>query len=230
MAHPSEKNHILHTLYFQVIVGVLFGVAVGLLWPEFGTKLKPLGDGFIKLIKMLIAPIIFLTVSLGIAHTGDMRKVGRVGLKALLYFEVVSSLALLIGLIVVNLWKPGEGMNIDPKTLDAGAVSSYSAGAKSLSTVDFLLNIIPTSVVDAFAKSEILQVLLFSVLFGWAMGRQDVRGRPRSSCGNTWRKACRRLDVGAHRIRCNSQQIKRNRHKTWHYIFDSAYPRLKSYQ
>ena len=177
MAHSPRKTFFFHTLYFQVIVGVLLGVAVGLLLPEFGTKLKPLGDGFIKLVKMLIAPIIFLTVSLGIAHTGDMRKVGRVGLKALLYFEVVSSLALLIGLIVVNLWKPGAGMNIDPKTLDAGAVSSYSAGAKSLSTVDFLLNIIPTSVVDAFAKSEILQVLLFSVLFGWAMGRQDVRGR-----------------------------------------------------
>ena len=161
MSHSVKTGPFYQTLYFQVIVGVILGVSVGLLWPEFGAKLKPLGDGFIKLVKMLIAPIIFFTVSLGIAHTGDMRKVGRVGLKALLYFEVVSSFALLIGLIVVNLWQPGEGMNIDPKTLDAGAVSSYTAGAKAMSTVDFLLNIIPSSAVDAFAKGEILQVLLF---------------------------------------------------------------------
>ncbi len=176
---PGKKNpSLLQSLYFQVIVGVALGVTVGLLWPEFGAKLKPLGDGFIKLVKMLIAPIIFLTVSLGIAHTGDMGKVGRVGMKALLYFEAVSSLALLIGLIVVNLWKPGAGMDIDPKTLDAGAVSSYTAGAKAMNTVDFLLNIIPSSAVDAFAKGEILQVLLFSVLFGWALGLQGERGRP----------------------------------------------------
>jgi len=178
-APPSkEKTPLVHTLYFQVIVGVLLGVAVGLLWPEFGAKLKPLGDAFIKLVKMLIAPIIFLTVSLGIAHTGDMGKVGRVGLKALLYFEAVSSLALVIGLVVVNVWKPGAGMNIDPKTLNAGAVANYTAGAKALDTVDFLLNIIPASAVDAFAKGEILQVLLFSVLFGWALGAQGERGRP----------------------------------------------------
>ncbi len=123
-------------------------------------------------------PVIFLTVALGIAHTGDMRRVGRVGLKALLYFEAVSSLALLIGLVVVNLWRPGAGMNIDPKTLDAGAVSSYAAGAKALDAVDFILNIIPNSAVDAFAKGEILQVLLFSVLFGWALGAQGESGRP----------------------------------------------------
>ena len=179
MHHASAKTlPFYRTLYFQVIVGVILGVTVGLLWPEFGAKLKPLGDGFIKLVKMLIAPIIFLTVSLGIAHTEDMAKVGRVGLKALLYFELVSSLALVIGLVVVNLWQPGAGMNIDPKTLDAGAIASYTAGAKSMNTIDFLLNIIPNSAVDAFAKSEILQVLLFSVLFGWALGAQGERGRP----------------------------------------------------
>jgi aerobic C4-dicarboxylate transport protein len=166
-----------HTLYFQVIVGVLFGVAVGLLWPEAGAALKPLGDGFIKLVKMLIAPVIFLTVALGIAHTGDMGKVGRVGLKALLYFEAVSSLALLIGLLVGKYWQPGAGMHIDPKSLDAGAVANYAAGAKAMSTVDFLLNVIPNSAVDAFAKGEILQVLLFSVLFGWALAVQGERGR-----------------------------------------------------
>ena len=178
MTNPSRKTPLWHTLYFQVIVGVLLGVAVGLLWPEFGAKLKPLGDGFIKLVKMLIAPVIFLTVSLGLAHSGDMGKAGRVGLKALLYFEAVSSLALVIGLVIVNLWKPGAGMNIDPKTLDAGAVSSYTAGAKAMNTVDFLLNIIPASAVDAFAKGEILQVLLFSVLFGWALGLQGAAAKP----------------------------------------------------
>ncbi len=178
MNQPSKDSvPFFHTLYFQVIIGVICGVAVGLLWPEFGAKLKPLGDGFIKLVKMLIAPIIFLTVTLGIAHTGDMRKVGRVGLKALLYFEVVSSFALLIGLIVVNVWQPGAGMNVDPKTLDEGAVSSYTVGAKAMGTVDFILNIIPNSAVDAFAKGEILQVLLFSVLFGWALGAQGEQGR-----------------------------------------------------
>ena len=179
MNHPAQQSVPLYqTLYFQVIIGVILGVAVGLIWPEFGAKLKPLGDGFIKLVKMLIAPVIFLTVSLGIAHAGDMRKVGRVGLKALLYFEVVSSLALVIGLVVVNIWQPGVGMNIDPKTLDESVVANYTAGAKAMSTVDFILNIIPNSAVDAFAKGEILQVLLFSVLFGWALGSQSEHGRP----------------------------------------------------
>ncbi len=179
MNHPAQQSVPLYqTLYFQVIIGVILGVVVGLIWPEFGAKLKPLGDGFIKLVKMLIAPVIFLTVSLGIAHAGDMRKVGRVGLKALLYFEVVSSLALLIGLVVVNVWQPGVGMNIDPKTLDESVVANYTAGAKAMSTVDFILNIIPNSAVDAFAKGEILQVLLFSVLFGWALGSQSEHGRP----------------------------------------------------
>ena len=175
--HSNGKSFF-KNLYVQVIIGVLLGIFVGLIWPEFGAKLKPLGDGFIKLVKMLIAPIIFFTVSLGIAHTGDMGKVGRVGLKALLYFEVVSTLALVIGLIVVNLWQPGTGMNIDPKTLDANAVSDYSVKAKAMTVVDSLLNIIPSSVVDAFAKGEILQVLLFSVLFGWALGLQGERGKP----------------------------------------------------
>ena len=179
MNHPAQQSVPLYqTLYFQVIIGVILGVVVGVIWPEFGAKLKPLGDGFIKLVKMLIAPVIFLTVSLGIAHAGDMRKVGRVGLKALLYFEVVSSLALLIGLVVVNVWQPGVGMNIDPKTLDESVVANYTAGAKAMSTVDFILNIIPNSAVDAFAKGEILQVLLFSVLFGWALGSQSEHGRP----------------------------------------------------
>ncbi|MDD5033526.1 MAG: dicarboxylate/amino acid:cation symporter [Methylococcaceae bacterium] len=166
------------TLYLQVVIGVALGVTVGLLWPEIGVTLKPLGDGFIKLVKMLIAPIVFLTVTVGIARMEDMHKVGRVGIKALIYFELVTTLALGIGLLVVNLLRPGTGMNVDPKTLDAGAISTYASGAKALNSVDFLLNIIPSSAVDAFAKGEILQVLLFSVLFGWALGAQSERGRP----------------------------------------------------
>ncbi|HUL11862.1 MAG TPA: dicarboxylate/amino acid:cation symporter [Methylococcaceae bacterium] len=167
-----------HRLYFQVIAAVLLGVGTGWLFPEFGEKLKPLGDGFIKLIKMLIAPIVFVTVTVGIARMGDMGKVGRIGLKALVYFELVSSLALIVGLIVVNALRPGAGMNVDVKALDAGAVGTYAAGAKALGAVDFVLNIIPGNAVDAFAKGEILQVLLFSVLFGWALGAQGERGRP----------------------------------------------------
>ena len=179
MAHSSAKKpFLLQSLYVQVIAGVALGVAAGLLWPDFGAQLKPLGDAFIKLVKMLIAPVVFLTVSMGIAHGGDMGKAGRVGLKALLYFEAVSTLALLIGLAVANLWQPGAGLDIDPKTLDAGAVSSYAAGAKALGAVDFLLNVIPSSAVDAFAKGEILQVLLFSVLFGWALGSRGAAAKP----------------------------------------------------
>lgn len=173
----ANMRVLLSTLYFQVILGVLCGVAVGLLWPEAGAKLKPLGDGFIKLIKMLIAPIIFFTVTMGIAHVGDMRRVGRVGLKALIYFEVMSSLALLIGLLVVNLWRPGAGLNINPKSLDMDAIAGYTAQGRMLNGVDFLLNIIPSSVADAFAKGEMLQVLLFSILFGWAMGGLGERVR-----------------------------------------------------
>ena len=179
MNYPSNKPiPIYQSLYFQVIVGVLLGVAVGMLWPEFGATLKPLGDGFIKLVKMLITPIIFFTVALGIAHTGDMRKMGRVGMKALIYFEVVTTLAMVIGLVVVNLWQPGAGMDIDPKSLDAGAISNVTQGAKPMGAVDFLLNIIPNTVVDAFAKGEMLQVLLLALLFGWALGSQGELGKP----------------------------------------------------
>ena len=178
MVSPEKQRLPLYRhLYFQVITGVLLGVITGWLYPELGEKLKPLGDGFIKLIKMLIAPIIFTTISVGIARMGDMRKVGRVGLKALIYFELVSSLALVIGLVVVNLIKPGAGIDADVSTLDANAVAGYAEGAKALSAVDFLLNIIPDSAVAAFAKGEILQVLLFSVLFGWALGAQGEKGR-----------------------------------------------------
>ncbi|RNC68452.1 MAG: dicarboxylate/amino acid:cation symporter [Desulfuromonadales bacterium] len=165
-------------LYFQVLVAIAFGVLLGYYMPETGTAMKPLGDGFVKLIKMIIAPIIFCTVVTGIAGMQDMKKVGRVGGKALLYFEVVSTLALAIGLAVVTFIKPGAGFNADVAKLDAKAVSAYTTAAtKSHSTVDFLMNIIPSSVVDAFAKGEILQVLLFAILFGYALAAFGEKGK-----------------------------------------------------
>ena len=164
-------------LYFQVLAGIALGVLLGQFWPGTGAAMRPLGDGFIKLIRMIIAPIIFSTVVVGIAKMGDMRNVGRIGVRALVYFEIVSTLALVIGLIVINLLKPGVGINANPATLDARAVATYTSGAQALSTVDFLLNIIPTTVVDAFAKGEILQVLFFSVLFGLALLHAGEKGR-----------------------------------------------------
>jgi aerobic C4-dicarboxylate transport protein len=156
-------------LSFQVILGIVLGVLLGFISPEWGAAMRPLGDGFIKLIRMIIAPIIFGTVVVGIAKMGDMKEVGRIGIKALVYFEVVSTLALIIGLVIVNVLQPGAGINADPATLDVNAVKAYTTTAQSMTTVQFLLNIIPISVVDAFAKGEILQVLLFSILFGLAL-------------------------------------------------------------
>jgi aerobic C4-dicarboxylate transport protein len=175
---PARKKKLHQHLYTQVLAAIALGVLVGHLYPDTGASLKPLGDGFIKLIKMIIAPIIFCTVVTGIAGMDDMKKVGRVGAKALLYFEVVSTIALAIGLVVVNLVKPGVGMNADVSKLDARAVEAYTAKAHSHSSVDFVLNIIPNTVVDAFAKGEILQVLLFSVLFGYALAALGERGKP----------------------------------------------------
>ena len=169
---PRPGRRPLYThLYFQVLVAIAIGVVLGYFCPAQATAMKPLGDGFIKLIKMMIAPIIFTTVVVGIAKMGDMKEVGRVGLKALIYFEVVSTLALAIGLVVVNVFRPGDGINADASTLDTKAIASYTAGAKSLSAVDLVLHIIPDSVVGAFAGGEILQVLLFSILFGLALAR-----------------------------------------------------------
>ncbi len=166
------------TLYFQVIVAIVLGVMLGHFMPELGAKLKPLGDGFIKLVKMMIAPIIFCTIVVGIAGMEDMKKVGRVGGKALLYFEVVTTLALAIGLLVVNFVQPGSGMNVDPATLDTGAIAKYTEKAAGQSTVDFILHIIPQSAVGAFAEGEILQVLLFSVLFGAGLSMMGEQGKP----------------------------------------------------
>lgn len=164
MKKPTYKS-----LYAQVLFAIFCGVLLGHFYPVTAVALKPLGDGFIKSIKMLIGPIIFCTVVMGIAGMEDMKKVGRVGGKALLYFEVVSTFALAIGLLVVNVLKPGAGMNADVSTLDTQALSAYTSAAKSMSVSDFLLNVIPTTVADAFAKGDILQVLLFSVLMGFAL-------------------------------------------------------------
>ncbi|MET0988781.1 MAG: dicarboxylate/amino acid:cation symporter [Steroidobacteraceae bacterium] len=166
------------SLYFQVVIAILLGIALGHFYPELGAQMKPLGDGFIRLIKMIIAPVIFCTVVTGIAGMEDMKSVGRTGIYALAYFEVVSTLALVIGLIVVNVLKPGGGMNVDVATLDPGAVAAYAAAAKEQTVVDHILNIIPTTVIDAFARGEILQVLLFSLLFGFALHALGTRGQP----------------------------------------------------
>ena len=164
------------SLYAQVLTAIVIGVLLGHFYPETGTAMKPLGDGFIKLIKMIIAPIIFCTVVVGIAGMEDMKKVGKTGGLALLYFEIVSSVALIIGLIIVNLIQPGAGMNVDPNALDTKGIAAYTGPGKMQTTTEFLLNIIPNTVVDAFARGEILQVLLFSVMFGFALHRFGGRG------------------------------------------------------
>ncbi|CAM3098033.1 dicarboxylate/amino acid:cation symporter [Rariglobus hedericola] len=165
-------------LYVQVLIAIALGIALGEFNPDLGAQMKPLGDAFIKLIKMLIGPIIFLTVVVGIAGMGDMKKLGRVGAKAMFYFEVVSTLALVIGMVVVNIVKPGEGINADVSTLDASAVASYTKAAAHQSTVEFLLHVIPNTFVSAFSEGEILQVLLVSVMFGFALSRLGDHARP----------------------------------------------------
>jgi aerobic C4-dicarboxylate transport protein len=157
---------IFRSLYAQVLLGIALGVMFGFLDPVHAAAMKPLGDGFIKLVRMLIAPIIFTTVVVGISQTGAMKEVGRIGLRALLYFEVVSSVALFIGLVVVSVIQPGAGIGFDASTADSSAVSAYTTASQSLSTTEFVLNIIPDTVVGAFARGEILQVLLFSILMG----------------------------------------------------------------
>ncbi|MGZ8135830.1 MAG: dicarboxylate/amino acid:cation symporter [Methylococcaceae bacterium] len=163
-------------LYVQVLTAITVGVLLGYFSPDTAVAMKPLGDGFIKLIKMIIAPIIFCTVVTGIAGMRDMEKVGRVGVKALLYFELVSTLALVIGLLVVHGIKPGAGMNVDARMLDTKSLTVYTDAAKHHDAVDFLLNIIPSNVFDAFAKGDILQVLLFSLLFGFSLAAMKDTG------------------------------------------------------
>lgn len=179
IAAVKPRQPIYKVLYFQVLVAIVLGVLVGFFFPETGASLKPLGDLFIKLIKMVIAPIIFLTVVTGIAGIGDMKKLGRVGLKSLLYFEVITTFALFIGLIVVKVVQPGVGINADASTLDAKSVEQYTKAAQTGGSAwDFVLHIVPDTVGGAFASGEILQVLFFAVLFGVALTMLGERGKP----------------------------------------------------
>ncbi|MFC3393715.1 dicarboxylate/amino acid:cation symporter [Brenneria rubrifaciens] len=171
------KLSIVKSLYFQVIVAITVGILLGHFYPDLGAQMKPLGDGFVKLIKMIIAPVIFCTVVTGIAGMESMKSVGRTGAAALLYFEIVSTIALIIGLIVVNVIKPGVGMNVDPSTLDASAVAVYTQQASQQGLVPFLMDVIPSSAVGAFASGNILQVLLFAVMFGFALHRLGSKGK-----------------------------------------------------
>jgi aerobic C4-dicarboxylate transport protein len=165
-------------LYVQVWCAIVAGVVLGYVNPDLGAAMKPLGDGFIKIIRMLIAPIIFCTVVHGIVGMSDLTRVGRVALKALLYFEAVTTLALAVGLIVVNLWAPGAGMNVDPATIDTTTIQAYTAQARQQGVVEFLMHIIPATLVGAFAEGEILQVLFISVLFAFALALAGARAAP----------------------------------------------------
>jgi aerobic C4-dicarboxylate transport protein len=172
----SAQSHSARKLYIQVLLGVILGAALGHFWPALAVQMQPFGDAFIKLVRMIVAPIVFVTVVVGIAKLSDAREVGRIGLKAIVYFEVLTTIAMFIGLVVAHVLRPGTGLNIDPTTLDSKAVAQY-ANAPHQDVVAFLLNIIPNTVVDAFSRGEILQVLLFAVLFGLGLSRLGERGK-----------------------------------------------------
>ncbi|MEN5032880.1 dicarboxylate/amino acid:cation symporter [Pseudomonas sp. Ps21-P2] len=177
-AKVKTKPPFYRAMYFQVLLGILAGVAVGHFWPTFAADLKPLGDAFIKLIKMIIGPVVFCTVVTGIAGMRDLKKVGRVGGKALLYFEVISTVSLLIGLIGGHLFNPGAGFNVDVNTLDASAVTGFAEKAQHMHMVEFLMGIIPSTFVQAFAEGNVLCILLVSVLFGCALSAMGEKGKP----------------------------------------------------
>lgn len=171
------KKNLFKSLYFQVLLAISLGILLGHFYPDLGAQMKPLGDGFVKLIKMIIAPVIFCTVVTGIAGMESMKAVGRTGAIALLYFEVVSTIALIIGLVIVNIVQPGAGMNVDPAALDAKAVAVYADQAAQQGLVAFVMDIIPGSVIGAFASGNILQVLLFAVTFGFALHHLGEKGQ-----------------------------------------------------
>ena len=177
------------SLYVQVLIAVAAGILVGVFAPEFGSKLKPLADGFIKLIKMLFAPIIFGMVVLGIAKMENVKALGRIGLKAFIYFEVVSTFALFLGILVAKVFQPGAGMNVDPATLDTKSIEAYASAVKHDSFADFVLNVIPSSVVDSFARNDILQILVFSILLGVALTHLGKRAQPFVSVLDAFLKA-----------------------------------------
>jgi aerobic C4-dicarboxylate transport protein len=172
---PTRTHRLLHSLYFRVLLGLVAGIAVGSFFPHFGEALRPLGDGFIKLVRMLVTPIIFLTVVTGIASMGDMKKLGRVGVKALVYFEVVTTVALGLGFCFAHLLRPGDGMNIDPRALDPKAIEPYVHQEQQLGITGFLLNILPDSFIGAFANGGILQVLFLSILVGVSLVLLDEK-------------------------------------------------------
>ena len=178
-AHPVPPSRLVRlgqNLTFRVLVAIALGGLLGAVWPSAGRAMRPLGDTFVNLVRMIIAPVIFLTIVLGVAHSTDLKRVGRVGLKALVYFELVTTFALAIGLVVMNLFRPGEG--IDASRLAAGDVAQFTAQGKELRFVDFLVHIVPSSVVGAFAQGEILQVVFFSLVFGVALASLGRAGRP----------------------------------------------------
>jgi aerobic C4-dicarboxylate transport protein len=173
-----EQRPFARTLYGQVLAATVLGVVIGHFWPAAGVAMRPLGDAFIKLVRMIIAPIIFCTVVAGIAGAAGVKTVGKAGVIALVYFEIVTTLALAVGLIVVNVAQPGAGMNVDPSALDPTAVAQYVTASRAESAGGFLLDLIPASVVDAFARGDVLQVLLFSVLFGFALRAGGAAAAP----------------------------------------------------
>ena len=177
-AVATKKHSIFSHLYVQVIIATIIGILLGYFYPSLGAAMKPLADNFLKLIKFLIAPLIFCTVVHGIASMKDIKRLGRVGLKTLLYFEILTTIALVLGLVVVNLLEPGAGMHVNAATLDAKAIAEYSKKAADQSVVGFLSNIIPTTVFDAFTKGDILQVLMISILFAFGLQALGERGRP----------------------------------------------------
>ncbi|HMF92910.1 MAG TPA: cation:dicarboxylase symporter family transporter, partial [Vicinamibacterales bacterium] len=173
-----RRRRFFRSLYGQVLVATIIGVVVGAVWPTAGMAMKPLGDAFIKLVRMIVAPIIFCTVVVGIAGAGEVKTVGKAGIVALVYFEIVTTAALIIGLVIVNLARPGAGMNVDASRIDATAVAQYASAGKAQTVTEFLLNLIPSSAVDAFARGDVIQVLVVSVLFGVALRSVGASGRP----------------------------------------------------
>ena len=169
---------IFKSLYIQVLAAIATGVLLGHFYPSFSVQLKPLGDGFIKLVKMMIAPVIFCTIVTGIAGMQNTKKVGSVGLKAIIYFELVTTLALITGLLVMNIVKPGEGMIVNASLLDAKEMGQYASQAKEQNTTDFILGVIPENIISAFAQNHLLQVLLFSLLMGFALSKIKEKARP----------------------------------------------------
>src|SRR5258706_10552451 len=163
-------------LYAQVLVAIALGIIVGHFWPETGEAMRPLSEGFIRLVKMIIAPIIFCTIVVGIAQSGDMKRVGRVGVKAILYFEIITTIALFIGLAVGEWIEPGGGLHVDPASLDPKAIAGYAAKAHKVEAGEMILGMIPESAVQSFSEGNILQVLVFSLLFGWALAGLGERG------------------------------------------------------